>query len=72
MSHVPEEDQVDRPVVLHRGDVDDKVDGVDPPVGRVDDDGVVVVQQVELNGEHGHDQDEVGEGHRHQGYVHFL
>ena len=78
MSDVPEEDQVDRPVVLHGGDVDDEVDGVDPPVGRVDDDGVVGgvasphVQQVELNRDHGQDEDELGEGHRHQGYVHFL
>ena len=42
VSHVPEEDEVDHPVVLHGGDVDDEVDGVDPPVGGVDDDGVVI------------------------------
>ena len=78
MSNVPEEDQVDRPVVLHGGDVDDEVDGVDPLVCGVDDEGVVGgvasphVQQVELNGDHGQDEDEVGECHRHQGYVHFC
>ena len=30
------------------------------------------IQQVELNRDHGQDEDEVGECHRHQGYVHFL
>ena len=73
VSHVPEEDEVDHPVVLHGGDVDDEVDGVDPPVGGVDDDGVVIrVEEIELDGNHRHDQDEVGEGDGHQGDVHFL
>ena len=78
MSNVPEEDQVDRPVVLHGRNVDDEVGGVDPPVGGVDDEGVEGrvarphVQQVELDGDHGYVQDEVGKGHRHEGYVHFL
>ena len=59
VSHVPEEDEVDHPVVLHGGDVDDEVDGVDPPVGGVDDDGVVIrVEEIKLDGNHRHDQDE--------------
>ena len=66
MSNVPEEDHVDRPVVLHGRDVDDEVGCIDPPVGGVDDEGVEGrvagphVQQVELDGDHGYVQDEVG------------
>ena len=70
-----EEDQVDLSIVLHGGNVDDEVDSVDPPVGRVKDQGPecrILSHEIELNRDQRYDEDEVDEGHHHQGDVHSL
>ena len=79
LSHVPQEDHEDRPIPLHGGNVDDEVDGVDPPIGGVEDmrpEGGLLdpqtLQEVELDRHNGDDQDEVDERHQGQSCVHFL
>ena len=79
LSHVPQEDHEDRPIPLHGGNVDDEVDGIDPPIGGVEDvrpEGGLLnpqtLQEVELDRHIGDDQDEVDERHQGQSCVHFL
>ena len=64
-----EEDQVDLLIVLHGGDVDYEVNSVDPPVGGLEDqvpECRIFSNEIELNRDQGHDEDEVVEGHHHQ------
>ena len=70
-----EEDQVDLLIVLHGGDVDYEVNSVDPPVGGLEDqvpECRILSNEIKLNRDQGYGEDEVDEGHHHQGDVHPL